>query len=71
MLDPSARSPAISRRCGCFGFRQAAIHRQIILGHAARGEALLEALADLVARKLVQPVDRADRALFVLDDEAR
>ena len=52
------------------GVRQAAIDGKIILRHAARGEALLETAADFFARQMAEPVDGADGAVDVLDDEA-
>ena len=41
---------------------EAAVDGQIILRHAPRGEALLEALADFFPRQLRQAVDGADGA---------
>ena len=43
--------------------RHAAIDRKIVLRHAPRGEALLEASANLLARQVCQAIDRADRAV--------
>ena len=63
-------SSATSRRCGAMPSDQAAVDREIVLRHAARGEALLEALPDFLARQMRQPIDGADRAVLVLDDEA-
>ena len=63
-------SSVTSRRCGATAVGQAAIDRQIILRHASRGEALLEPLADFLPRQMAKPIDRADGAVDVLDDEA-
>ena len=52
------------------GLHQAAIGGEIIERHAACGEALLEMVADRVAGQMRQAIDRADRAGFILDDEA-
>ena len=49
---------------------QLAIDREIIERHALRREVLLEVPADSGARQMRQAIDRADRAGFVLDDEA-
>ena len=56
-----------TRRCR---FHQAAIGREIVERHAARGEARLELLSDRIAVQVGKPADGGDRAGFVLDDEA-
>ena len=50
--------------------QQLSMDREIVERHATRGEALLKPLSYLPARELRQAVDRADRARFILDDEA-
>ena len=50
--------------------QQPSIDREIVERHATRGKALLKPLSYLPARELRQAVDRADRARFILDDEA-
>src|SRR5260221_2983382 len=52
------------------GCHQAAIDIEILLHHAAGGEALLEPFADALARELVDAPDRRDGAGLVLDDVA-
>src|SRR5258705_4590468 len=50
--------------------RQAPVDREIVLGHASGGEALLEPLAYLFGRQSRQAVDRAECRLLVLDDKS-
>src|ERR1700736_3699802 len=52
------------------GLHQAAIGREIIERHAARGEARLELFPDHMPAQSEEAIDRRDRAGFVLHDEA-
>ena len=52
------------------GSHQAPVDVQIILRHAPRGKAFLETPPHSFARQVSEPIDRADGAIDVLDDEA-
>src|ERR1700687_784970 len=58
----------LDTRCCCF--HQAAICREIVERHAARGEARLELLSDCIAVQVGKSADGGDRAGLVFDDEA-
>src|ERR1700732_510316 len=51
------------------GVHQAAIRRQIIERHAARGESRLELFSDRSAVELREATDSGDGAGFITDDE--
>ncbi|CAM2163741.1 hypothetical protein BO443_120084 [Burkholderia orbicola] len=63
-----ARDPAQCRLPGCRAKRFVSL--DVTLRHCLRAETRVETLADRGARQAVDPVQRADRALHVLDDEA-
>src|SRR6202158_965998 len=54
----------------CCRLRQAAICREIVERHAARGEARLELLSDCIAVEVGKSADGGYRAGLVFDDEA-